>query len=40
MGSFAIREHRIISYLDINLDEIEFMKLEKAVINGFGKLDG
>jgi hypothetical protein len=39
LGSFAIREHRIISDLDINLDEIEFMKLEKAVVNGLGKLE-
>lgn len=31
LGSYALREHRNINDLDINLDHIEFMKLEKAV---------
>ena len=30
LGSFGIREHRLINDLDINIDKDEFMKLEKA----------
>ena len=39
LGSYAIRKHRTISDLDINLDEIEFIKLENAVKMGFGKIE-
>ena len=39
LGSFAIREHRKIEDLDINLDKDEFMKLELAVQKGFGKIE-
>ena len=39
LGSFAIREHRKIEDLDINLDKDEFMKLELAVKKGFGHIE-
>lgn len=39
LGSFAIREHRKINDLDINLDKDEFMKLEKATEKGFGRIE-
>tara|TARA_B100001093_G_C26841589_1_gene1020809 strand:- start:1072 stop:1593 length:522 start_codon:yes stop_codon:yes gene_type:complete len=39
LGSYAIRKHRKINDLDINLDSKEFLKLEKAVINGYGKIE-
>ena len=38
LGSYAIRKYRIISDLDINLDEIEFIKLEKLE-NKIGQLE-
>tara|TARA_B100000989_G_C19419108_1_gene417825 strand:+ start:344 stop:874 length:531 start_codon:yes stop_codon:yes gene_type:complete len=39
LGSFAIREHRKINDLDINLDKDEFMKLQNATTMGFGKIE-
>jgi hypothetical protein len=39
LGSFAIREHRLINDLDINIDTSEFMKLERAVERGFGGIE-
>ena len=39
LGSFAIREHRKINDLDINLDKNEFMKLWLAVRRGFGTIE-
>lgn len=39
LGSFAIREHRTISDLDINMDIDEFMKLETAVKNDIGHIE-
>ena len=39
LGSFAIRKNRKISDLDINLDNNEFFKLDKAQKIGFGKLE-
>lgn len=39
LGSFALREHRNINDIDINLHKDEFMKLEKAVDKGFGRLE-
>lgn len=39
LGSFGIREHRLINDLDINIDKDEFMKLEKAVTRGFGGIE-
>lgn len=39
LGSFSIRQHRQINDLDINLDKDEFMKLEKAVKKGFGRIE-
>lgn len=39
LGSFAIREHRNIEDLDINLDKDEFMKLELAVKKGLGHIE-
>ena len=39
LGSYALRKHRKINDLDINLDSQEFLKLEKAVLNGYGKIE-
>lgn len=39
LGSYAIRKHRTISDLDINLDATEFLKLEKATQKGYGKIE-
>jgi len=39
LGSFAIRNHRTINDLDINLDETEFLKLEKVTKQGLGKIE-
>ena len=39
LGSFALREHRTINDIDINLDKDEFMKLEKATTKGFGRIE-
>jgi hypothetical protein len=39
LGSYSIREHRTISDLDINMDKDEFMKLQKATENKFGKIE-
>lgn len=39
LGSFTIREHRLINDLDINIDKNEFMKLERAVERGFGGIE-
>ena len=39
LGSYALRKHRKINDLDINLDAQEFLKLEKAVLNGYGKIE-
>lgn len=39
LGSFAIREHRPINDLDINLDYHEFLKLEAAVKIHFGHIE-
>ena len=39
LGSFAIREHRAINDLDINLDKDEFMKLEKATDKNLGNIE-
>ena len=39
LGSFAIREHRAINDLDINLDKDEFMKLEKATGKNLGNIE-
>ena len=39
LGSFAIRKYREINDLDINLDSIEFIKLEKVVKSGFGHIE-
>lgn len=39
LGSYALREHRNINDLDINLDHIEFMKLEKAVKKRLGHIE-
>lgn len=39
LGSFAIREHRTISDLDINIDIDEFLKLENAVKNNIGHIE-
>lgn len=38
IGSFALRKHRIISDLDINLNDIEFYKIETLINNGFGNI--
>ena len=39
LGSFSLRKHRNINDLDINMDSLEFMKLEKAVQRGLGRLE-
>ena len=39
LGSYALREHRPINDLDINLDSKEFMKLENATQKGLGKIE-
>ena len=39
LGSFALREHRTINDIDINLDKDEFMKLEKATGKGLGRIE-
>ncbi len=39
LGSFSLREHRIISDLDINLDHDEFYKLENVTKKGMGNLE-
>ena len=39
LGSYAIREKRNINDLDINLEFIEFLKLEAAVNKGFGNIE-
>ena len=39
LGSFAIRDHRKINDLDINLDKDEFIKLERATKKGFGRIE-
>lgn len=39
LGSFSLREYRVINDLDINLDCHEFLKLEKAVKRGFGHIE-
>jgi hypothetical protein len=36
LGSYALREHRKINDLDINIERKEFMKLELVVKKGFG----
>jgi hypothetical protein len=39
LGSYAIREHRTINDLDINLDNNEFLKLEEATKKGLGGIE-
>ena len=39
LGSFAIRKHREISDLDINLDHNSFFKLDIVIKKGFGNLE-
>lgn len=39
LGSYALREHRHINDLDINLDVNEFLKLNKVVEKGFGHIE-
>ena len=39
LGSFSLRKYRNINDLDINIDSLEFMKLEKAIQKGFGRLE-
>ena len=39
LGSFAIREHRTISDLDINLDFKEFLKLQHATDRNMGHIE-
>ena len=39
LGSYALREHRTINDLDINLDSKEFMKLEKACTKHMGSIE-
>jgi hypothetical protein len=39
LGSYALRNERKINDLDINVDKDEFMKLENATKNGFGRLE-
>jgi len=39
LGSYAIREYRTINDLDINLDDQEFLKLERLTQKGFGHIE-
>ena len=39
LGSYAIRDHRKINDLDINLDDKEFIKLEEATKRGLGYIE-
>jgi hypothetical protein len=39
LGSYAIRDSRQISDLDINLDNLEFLKLERVIANNMGKIE-
>jgi len=39
LGSYGLRNSRKINDLDINIDEDEFMKLENATKNGFGRIE-
>ena len=39
LGSYALREHRHINDLDINLEQSEFYKLKKVIDMGFGSIE-
>ena len=39
LGSYGIRKHRKINDLDINIDQEEFLKLEKLVKNNVGNIE-
>ena len=39
LGSYALREHRNINDLDINMDEKEFLKLQALTDKGFGQIE-